>query len=86
MYAFNACTSLKCVFIPTSVELIDSYAFNGCTSLNYVYYCGTERQWSDILIRSNNNLTYCYYYSETKPSQEGDYWHYAEDGVTPVIW
>lgn len=30
--------------------------------------------------------TYCYYYSETKPSQEGDYWHYAEDGVTSVIW
>lgn len=44
------------MFIPTGVELIDSYAFNGCTSLNYVYYCGTERQWSDILIRSNNNL------------------------------
>ncbi len=35
-----------------------------------------------------------YYYSETKPTEEqlqseitkGNYWHYAPDGCTPVIW
>lgn len=35
-----------------------------------------------------------YYYSETKPTEEqlqseitkGNYWHYAHDGCTPVIW
>lgn len=35
-----------------------------------------------------------YYYSETKPTEEqlqseitrGNYWHYATDGCTPVIW
>lgn len=27
-----------------------------------------------------------YYYSETQPVEEGNYWHYAEDGVTLVVW
>ena len=27
-----------------------------------------------------------YYYSETKPTTDGDYWHYDTDGVTPVLW
>ena len=35
-----------------------------------------------------------YYYSETEPTEEqlqseitkGNYWHYAPDGCTPVIW
>ena len=27
-----------------------------------------------------------YYYSESKPTEEGNFWKYAEDNVTPVIW
>jgi hypothetical protein len=27
-----------------------------------------------------------YYYSETQPTAEGNYWHYDTDGVTPVVW
>lgn len=27
-----------------------------------------------------------YYYSETEPIEEGNYWHYGADGKTPVIW
>jgi len=34
-----------------------------------------------------------YYYSENEPplnedgtAYDDNYWHYAEDGVTPVIW
>ena len=36
------------------VTSIGSSAFYNCTSLETVYYCGTEVQWSDIRIRSNN--------------------------------
>ncbi len=27
-----------------------------------------------------------YYYSETKPTENGNYWRYGEDGITPIIW
>jgi hypothetical protein len=27
-----------------------------------------------------------YYYSESQPTDEGNYWHYSTDGVTPVVW
>lgn len=27
-----------------------------------------------------------YYYSETQPEESGYYWHWAEDGVTPIVW
>ena len=68
---------------------IGSYAFNYCYSLEVVYYGVTESDWEEIIIgRSNDDLTAAtrYYYSETQPTEEGNFWHYAEDGVTPVIW
>jgi len=63
-------------------------AFYSCSGLETVYYKGTAAEWNKISIGYDSNLTRAtrYYYSETKPTESGNYWHYGADGVTPVIW
>ena len=94
--AFRWCSGLTSITIPNSVTTIGYDAFYGCSGLKIVYYKGGKSEWDKISIGSNNgNLTNAsrYYYSATEPTLNddgtayiGNYWHYAPDGVTPVIW
>ena len=74
--------------IPNSVTSIVRYAFEGCSELKSVYYKGTASDWTKIFIGSyNSNLISAtrYYYSEEEPTDDGNYWHYDENG-TIVVW
>ncbi|MDO4563027.1 MAG: leucine-rich repeat protein [Clostridia bacterium] len=53
-WAFSNCSNLTCVSIPNSVVSIGSMAFNGCIALQTVLYCGSEEEWKNIEIASNN--------------------------------
>ena len=77
--AFSGCSGLTSITIPDSVTSIGRSAFNGCSGLTEVYYKGNENEWDKITIYSNNeNLTSAtrYYYSATKPTTSGNFWHY----------
>ncbi|MBO5736959.1 MAG: leucine-rich repeat domain-containing protein, partial [Clostridia bacterium] len=85
---FDGCSSLTSVVIGDGVTEIGFDAFAHCSSLTAVYYKGTASDWSSMSIGSYNyNLTDAtrYYYSETQPTQEGNYWHYDENGEV-AIW
>ena len=85
--AFYFCTSLTSVTISNNITSIGEDAFYNCTSLKTVYYKGTAADWGKISINSNNTyLTDAkwYYYSESKPTESGNYWHYV-DGK-PTVW
>jgi hypothetical protein len=55
--------------------------------LTSVYYTGTAKEWNAITAGSGNtNLTSAtrYYYSESEPTTEGNWWHYVDD--VPTVW
>ena len=82
-YAFDGCDNLTSVVIDDSVTSIGYYAFSSCSSLSEVYYKGDAEGWKNITISySNYNLTNAtrYYYSESQPTEEGNFWHYDENG------
>jgi hypothetical protein len=82
---FSYCSSLTSVTIGNSVTSIGYRAFSDCYSLTSVYYTGSAEQWAKISIDSSNYyLTRAtrYYYSETQPTTDGNYWHYVDGVVT----
>jgi hypothetical protein len=88
--AFEDCGYLTSITIPDGVTNIGNYAFYNCRSLKNVYYSGTSTEWQNISISYHYNSPLIsatkYYYSESKPTEEGNWWYYDEDGVTPVVW
>ena len=87
-WAFYWCTSLKTVVIGGSVTSIGEHACRGWGA-DKIYYKGTSSDWSTISISANNDSLFAsddliYYYSETEPMADGEYWHYV-DGV-PTLW
>lgn len=87
--AFIGCSTLTTVIMSETVELIDEYCFSGCTGLNSIYYLGTENEWESIQTGTNylwQATPIIYYYSETNPVENGNFWHYDTDGITPKQW
>ena len=79
---------LKSIIIGNGIEKIDRKAFEGLVSFTAVYYNGTEAQWNQIDIDEEGNTALLeatvYFYSETEPTTEGNYWHYV--GGVPTVW
>ena len=87
-HAFDGCTGLTSVTIGNSVTGIGWSAFSNCSSLTNVYYKGTASDWENISIGSyNTKLTNAtrYYYSVSRPTTTGNYWHYDTNGKV-VVW
>lgn len=57
-----------------------------------IFYEGTAEEWEELnvdmqyLDQGPERTITVYTYSGEVPQGEGNFWHYAEDGITPVIW
>ena len=86
-FAFDYCSALVSINLPQSVQTIDNGAFANCKGLTYVFFEGTPADFEKIKIGEGNKalLEHLYYYSHTKPTAEGNYWHYDTEGK-PIAW
>ncbi len=92
--AFFEC-SITCIIIPNSVAAIgyEAFAFSGSSAnITSAYYKGTASEWAEITFGAYSDMIdiplraidVLYYYSESAPTDEGNYWRYV-DGV-PTPW
>lgn len=89
VWAFR-CESINSVILPKDIKFVSKSAFfgglygkNDCK----VYYKGTAEDWKNVLVDpDDNSLTNAviYYYSETKPAKDGNFWHFVNG--KPVKW
>lgn len=88
-HTFYYCNSLESIVIGDKLKNISNNAFSYANNLKNVYYLGTKSEWSRVVIGTTNNTSIInatkYYYSETKPSSMGSYWHFDEEGK-PIAW
>ena len=84
---FLSCDGLTSVVVPKSMMRMGKSVFGFCPDLKNIYYAGSAADWAKIRITSDEYETEAlplYYYSETQPTEAGNYWRYV-DGV-PTAW
>jgi len=86
--AFEDCTYLNKITLPTSLTEIKGWAFADCNCLRHIYYAGTEEQWNQIVIGSENDnvTTYANRYYNTAHTYKTEWskdttshWHECTD-------
>ncbi|MCR4897820.1 MAG: leucine-rich repeat domain-containing protein [Acholeplasmatales bacterium] len=89
MYVAYEDTRVLNIVLPKSITSIGTYAFYEDYGTINIFYYGTEAEYTNIVIESDGNDTLAsaniYYYSETEPTDSGNYWHFNEDGL-PTAW
>ena len=82
--AFKAQQSLTSVILPNTIAVIGDEAFNN--KVLVIFYEGTKNEWEKISIGNSNfaEKPLICYYSESKPTEEGRYWHYVNE--KPAFW
>ena len=82
-WSFGRCSDLKTIVIPKEVTSVNEKAFASCSSLNDVYYTGSAENWNQIRFWNGNEqvtkTATIHYYSETQPTEAGNWWHYNEN-------
>ena len=76
------------LFEGTALKSVGSNVTNSCPSARRIYYKGTITEWNTISINKTNSAPFNqlpYIYSQYKPTQTGNYWHYASNGE-PIVW
>lgn len=67
------------VILPKTIENIRPFSLY---NVNF-FYEGSEEQWEDVAKGYDNNPI-IYYYSESSPNKDGNYWYYDSDGNIAV--
>ncbi len=85
---FSGCYGLSSIYIPSSITSIKENAFKNNYALSLIYYQGNKDEFNEISINETGNDFFLkasvYYYSETKPKEAGNFWHFVNN--VPTIY
>lgn len=70
------------IILPKNIKVLGELCFE--SSKIKVFYKGTSDDWGKIDTHENIGTEAIFYYSETEPTEVGNYWHYV-DGK-PTAW
>ena len=91
--AFQGCTGLTEIHLTQSLKIVWSSAFAGCSSLGDVYYNGSETEWNNIKVYSDNapllNATLHTSGSSSFNGDSGNFgngfsWSLSKDGILTI--
>ncbi|MBQ8375249.1 MAG: leucine-rich repeat domain-containing protein [Clostridia bacterium] len=90
---FYNCTGLRWAILPKNLKVLSASTFEN-TRLKKIYIKGTQEECVEWLNDNAETMQAfieeqeitVYAYSEEPPTEEGDFWHYDTDGVTPIPW
>ena len=91
-YSFYNCKAVLEIILPPGLEKIGCDAFYNGRNYTHVYFSGTRAEYEKILETYRDPIILSakpfpeevvYYYSETEPSEQGNYWHYVDGEATP---
>ena len=88
-WVFEEYPSVTELVLPAGLETLASNAFFNCESLTHCYFGGTKAEFEELSKNLNSTKKrvfrdeIMYYYSETEPSEPGNYWHYVDGEATP---
>ena len=72
----------------TKSNFSSASSYHTFTKIHKLFYAGSKADFAKVSVRcsypDDSFYPYLYYYSETAPTEEGNYWHYV-DGV-PTPW
>lgn len=84
--AFCYCEGLFSVVLPASLKIIEQGAFDHCDSLTEIHFEGTEEQWNNINISSDNDdLIEAEKYFTEAPEVPGANITFSKEGTTVFI-
>ena len=89
-YLFYGCSSLQSIVLPETITSVGPYAFFNNVSLTDVFYYGSEEQWQNISVSSNNEkltsaVVHFDYLPNTGSCGESVTWNYYEDTKTLAV-
>ncbi|MBE6641862.1 MAG: hypothetical protein E7619_09800 [Ruminococcaceae bacterium] len=74
----------KSVILPNTVEYVMPRAITSESSSVNIFYEGTLAEWREVTFATKYLArSKVYYYSETRPTTSGNYWHYVNGTATP---
>ena len=91
--AFSGCEFAQTMLIMSTDFTVEDSAFAGCDNLVTIFYIGSEAEWETVLSKvndggnGNDNLRGAdvFFYAETEPMSEGNFWHFNDKGQ-PRCW
>lgn len=83
--ATTSVKALESIVVPRTMKTMAlTQNKKDCALLSSIYYMGTQEEWEKVQTDGRIAAITVYFYSETEPTEEGNFWHYINNEI--VLW